>query len=148
MPQPTAFNALTSYVDDSSATIVRAFQELAENLDHKPYPRKTMMKPTKVWTFNEIYSVEVLDGNKLTAKVIIDWTCGQALYDRACLDLFSVATELAENKWTASECEHCRVEGELAMQSFSIVNQFVDEDEALRLAREFKDMLKDLSGLP
>jgi len=28
------------------------------------------------------------------------------------------------------------------------VNQFVDEDEALRLADEFTATLKDLSGLP
>ena len=107
-----------------------------------------MMKPTKVWKFKQVYSVEVLDGNKLTAKVIIDWTCGQSLYDRARLDLFSVATELTGNEWTASECEHCRVGGELAMLTFSIVNQFVDEDEALRLAGELTGTIKDLSGLP
>ena len=107
-----------------------------------------MMKPTKVWTFPEIYSIEVIGENKLTAKVIIDWTCGQALYDRACLDLHSAMTELTENEWTASDCYHERVKSDAAMQSFSIVNQFVDEDEALRLADEFKDTLKDLSGLP
>ena len=112
-----------------------------------------MMKPTKVWTFPEIYSVEVLDGNKLTAKVIIDWTCGQALYDRACLDLHSAMTGLTENEWTASDCYHERVKSDgvksdAAMQSFSIVNQFVDEDEALRLADEFTATLKGLSGLP
>ena len=41
------------------------------------------MTPTKVWTFDEIYSIEVLDGNQLSAKVLIDWRCGQSLYDRA-----------------------------------------------------------------
>ena len=107
-----------------------------------------MMKPTKVWTFKQVYSVEVLDGNKLTAKVLIDWTCGQALYDRACLDLHSAMTELTGNEWTVSDCYHERVRTDAAMQSFSIVNQFVDEDEALRLADEFTATLKDLSGLP
>ena len=108
---------------------------------------RTMMKPTRVWTFPEIYSIEVIGENKMNAKVIIDWACGQSLYDRACLDLLSVATELAGNEWTVSECEYERVGTEKAMRSFSIVNQFVDEDEANRLAREFTTTLKDLSGL-
>ena len=108
-----------------------------------------MMKPTKVWTFPEIYSIEVIGENKLNARVIIDWACGQSLYDRACLDLFSAATELRENEWTVSECVRVeRALGEPSLQSFAIVNQFVDEDEALRLSAEFTATLKDLSGLP
>ena len=108
-----------------------------------------MMRPTKVWTFNQVYSVGVLDGNnKLTAEVSIDWKCGQFLYDRACLDLFSAASKLRENEWTISECE--RVEsalGEPSLRSFSVVNQFVGP-EALQLAAELKITLKELSGLP
>ena len=110
------------------------------------------MKPTKVWKFDEIYSIEVLDGRQLSAKVLIDWTCGQVLYDRACLDLLAAMKVLTGNSWTASDCEHERVKGrvgdEPAMQSFSIVNQFVNESEALQLADEFKGILKDLSELP
>ena len=109
---------------------------------------RTMMKPTRVWTFPEIYSIEVIGENKMTAKVIIDWACGQILYDRACLDLHSAMTELTDNEWTVSECGHERVGTEQAMRTFSIVNQFVDEFEALRLADEFTGTLKDLSGLP
>ena len=107
-----------------------------------------MMTPTKAWTFDEIYSIEVLDGNQLSAKVLIDWTCGQSLYDRACLDMLVAMKVLTGNGWTVSACNHERVELESAMQSFSIVNQFVDEDEAWKLAEEFKGILKDLSGLP
>ena len=107
-----------------------------------------MMMPTKVWKFEEIYSINVIGENKLSAKVVIDWTCGQALYDRACLDLLAAMTVLTGNGWTVSDCEHERVECEPAMQSFSIVNQFVDESEALRLANEFKGILKDLAELP
>mgnify|MGYP000748212724 CR=1 FL=1 len=107
-----------------------------------------MMKPTKVWTFSEIYSIEVIGENKLNAKVIIDWACGQVLYDRACLDLLQAMTILTGNGWTVSECEYERVEDRAAMRTFSIVNQFVDEFEAFRLAREFTATLKDLSGLP
>ena len=111
-----------------------------------------MMKPTKAWTFDEIYSIKVLDGNQLSAKVLIDWRCGQSLYDRACLDMLAAMKALTGNGWTVSECKHerveSRVEPEPAMQSFSIVNQFVDESEAWKLAEEFKGILKDLSGLP
>ena len=106
------------------------------------------MKPTKVWTFPEIYSIEAWDGNKLTAQVRIDWKCGQFLYDRACLDLLEAMTILTGNGWTVSDCEHERVEDRAAMRTFSIVNQFVDESEALRLADEFKATLKDVAGLP
>ena len=113
-----------------------------------PEKRKAMMKPTKVWTFPKIYSIEVIGENKMNAKVIIDWGCGQSLYERACLDLHSAMTELTENEWTVSDCVHERVGSEQAMRSFSIVNQFVDEDEANRLAEEFTGTLRDLSGLP
>jgi len=109
---------------------------------------KTMMKPTKVWTFDEIYSIEVLDGNQLNAKVLIEWTCGHSLYDRACIDMLESMTVLTSNGWTVSECNHERAGTEPAMKSFSIVNQFVDEDEAWRLAAEFAAMLKESSGLP
>ena len=109
---------------------------------------KTMMKPTKVWTFDEVYSITVIGGNKMTAKVIIDWACGQTLYDRACIDMLESMTVLTSNGWTVSACNHERAEHEPAMQSFSIVNQFVDESEAWKLAEEFKGILKDLSGLP
>ena len=108
-----------------------------------------MMKPTKVWTFEQVYSIGVLDGNsKLTAEVSIGWECGQCLYDRACLDLFSAATELRDNEWTISECD--RVEsalGKPSIRSFSVVNQFVGT-EALQLSAELKATLKELSGLP
>ena len=114
----------------------------------QPNTSRTMMKPTKVWTFPEIYSIEVLGENKLTAKVIIDWACGQFLYDRACLDLLAAMEVLTENGWTASDCEHERAGSEPAMKSFSIFNQFVDADEANRLADEFRAILKDLSELP
>ena len=111
-----------------------------------------MMTPTKAWTFDEIYSIEVLDGNQLNAKVLIDWTCGQSLYDRSCLDMLAAMKVLAGNGWTVSACNHerveSRVEPEPAMQAFAIVNQFVDESEAWKLAEEFKGILKDLSGLP
>ena len=109
---------------------------------------KTMMKPTKVWTFDEVYSITVIGGNKMTAKVIIDWACGQSLYDRACIDMLESMTVLTINGWTVSACNHERVGTEPSMQSFSIVNQFVDEDEAWRLAAEFAATLKDSSGLP
>lgn len=109
---------------------------------------KTMMTPTKVWKFDDIYYIKVWDGNKLTAAVVINWTSGQALYDRACLDMLTAMSILTENRWTASDCEHERAGSEPAMRSFSIFNQFVDGDEALRLAREFAVTLKDLSGLP
>ena len=105
-----------------------------------------MMRPTKVWTFPEIYSIEVHRG-QLSAKVNIDWTCGQALYDRACLDLLAAATVLSESCWTISGCVSERIKTEPALRSFSIVNQFVDENEALRLAAEFTATLKELSGL-
>lgn len=112
-----------------------------------------MMTPTKAWTFDEIYSIEVLDGNQLNAKVLIDWTCGQSLYDRSCLDMLAAMEVLAENGWTVSACKHgrigeIRVQPEPGMRVFSIVNQFVDESEAWKLAEEFKGILKDLSGLP
>ena len=58
-----------------------------------------MMTPTKVWKFDDIYSIKVLDGNQLSAKVLIDWTCGQSLYDRACLDLLAAMKVLTENSW-------------------------------------------------
>jgi len=51
----------------------------------QPNTSKTMMKPTKVWTFDDIYSIEVAGGNKLNAKVLIDWKSGRPLYDRACI---------------------------------------------------------------
>jgi len=114
----------------------------------QPNTSKTMMKPTKVWTFDDIYSIEVAGGNKLNAKVLIDWKSGRPLYDRACIDLLAAATVLAGNEWTASDCVNERIKTDAALRSFSIVNQFVDEDEALRLADEFTATLKDLSGLP
>ena len=107
-----------------------------------------MMTPTKVWKFDDIYSIKVLDGNQLSAKVLIDWTCGQSLYELACVDLLAAMKALTVNGWTASNCEHERVRTNAAMKSFSIVNQFVDESEALRLADEFRAILKDLSELP
>ena len=111
-----------------------------------------MMTPTKVWTFDDVYSITVIGGNKMNAKVMIDWACGQALYDRACIDMLESMTVLTSNGWTASECIHERVESRIddepAMKSFSIVNQFVDEDESWRLAAEFAATLKDASGLP
>ena len=106
------------------------------------------MRPTKVWTFAEIYSITVVGGNNLTVKVLIDWACGQALYDRACLDLLAAATVLTDNEWTVSACEHERSGLERSMQSFSIVNQFADESEAVQIAVKVKAILKDLSGLP
>ena len=109
---------------------------------------KTMMTPTKVWAFNDVYSITVIGGNKMNAKVMIDWACGQALYDRACIDMLESMTVLTINGWTVSACNHERVGTEPSMQSFSIVNQFVDESEAWKLAEEFKGILKDLSGLP
>ena len=109
---------------------------------------RTMMKPTKVWTFPAIYSIEVIGENKMNAKVIIDWGCGQSLYDRACLDLLEAMTTLTGNGWTVSECVYERVEDRAGMRTFSIVNQFVDEDEANRLAEEFTGTLRNLSGLP
>ena len=106
-----------------------------------------MMKPTKVWTFKEIYSVGVLDGNKMTAEVSIDWKCGQFLYDRACVDLLQAMAVLTDNQWTVSDCDYERVDDHAAIRSFSVVNQFVGT-EALQLAAEFKATLQELSGLP
>ena len=106
-----------------------------------------MMKPTKVWKFDEIYSIEVLDGRQLNAKVLIDWTCGQVLYERACDDLNTAMNTLAMNSWTPVVPWHGQIGTKQEVNSFSISNQFVDEAEALRLADEFKDILKGLSKL-
>ena len=103
------------------------------------------MKPTKVWKFNDIYSVTVPEENKLHAKVLIDWTSGQALYEGACITLLTAMKALTGNGWTVSDCEHERVGSDPAMQSFSIVNQFADELEAVQLAREFIGILEKLS---
>ena len=84
----------------------------------------------------------------MTAKVAIDWACGQSLYDRACIDLLTAMTTLTENEWTVSECDHERVGARPAMRSFSVVNQFVDEDECIQLADEFRIILDGLSELP
>ena len=106
-----------------------------------------MMKPTKVWKFNDVYSVTVPEENKLHAKVLIDWTCGQVLYERACDDLNTAMYKLTVNGWTPVGPWHGQIGTKQEVNFFSISNQFVDESEALRLADEFKGILKDLSGL-
>ena len=105
------------------------------------------MKPTKVWKFDEIYLIKILDGNQLSVKVLIDWTCGQVLYERACDDLNTAMYKLTVNGWTPVGPWHGQIGTTQEVNSFSISNQFVDEAEALQLADEFKDILKGLSKL-
>lgn len=106
-----------------------------------------MKGPTKVWKFNEVYSIEVHADHELRLDVIIDWTCGQSLYERAILDLKTLVTEIQEEGWTASDCANVQIGVGLGLRTAKIVNQFVDRNEAEMLAADALIRLKEISEL-